>query len=186
MGREVRDLSWVPDGFRWCPTCEQAVAHADYARSSITASGFGSQCRACKNEANSDAYFYRTYGLTRRALTELRDQQSDRCAICADPSPQHLDHDHQTGCVRALLCQRCNHALGLFRDEPRFLRAAADYVERHRAGQVAGVGSAGSRPGTPGRPGSPPVGSAGRPSASRRTGRNSTNSRRSAAGEADT
>jgi len=184
MGREVRDLSWVPEGSRWCPSCEQAVVHADFSRSSVSASGFGSQCRACSNADTSDAYFYRTYGLTRRALTELRDQQGDRCAICDDPSLQHLDHDHATGNVRQLLCQRCNHALGLFRDEPRFLRAAADYVERHRARQP-GEGSEGSRPGTPGRPGSPPVGSAGRPGASRRTGRNSANSRQQAAREVD-
>lgn len=32
QGKEVRDLSWVPDGFRWCPTCQQAVAHEDYVR----------------------------------------------------------------------------------------------------------------------------------------------------------
>jgi hypothetical protein len=133
LGHEVRDLSWVPDGFRWCPTCERAVAHEDYSRSTVTRSGFGSQCRPCKNAADSDAYFYRTYKITRRGLEALRECQGDRCAICDCPSPQHLDHDHTTGRVRQLLCQRCNHALGLFRDEPRFLRAAADYVERHRA-----------------------------------------------------
>jgi hypothetical protein len=68
------------------------------------------------------------------------------------------------------------------------LRAAADYVERHRARQAAaGEASAGSRPGTHGRPGDPPVGSAqrrkGRSSAARRAGHPSTDSRQPAAGE---
>jgi hypothetical protein len=48
-----------------------------------------------------------------------------------------LGHDHSTGVTRQLLCQRCNHGLGLLRDDPAVLRAAADYVERHRAGQAA-------------------------------------------------
>jgi hypothetical protein len=191
-GREVRDHSWVPDGFRWCPTCKRAVAHEDYSRNSRTASGFGGRCKSCHNAVNGEAYWLRRYGIPRSAVEEMRQAQGDACAICAEPAPEHLDHDHATGAVRQLLCQRCNHALGLFRDEPRFLRAAADYVERHRARQAAstGEGTAGARPGTPGRPGSPPVGSAprrnGRSGTARRGGHTSRDSRQQAAGEADT
>src|SRR4051794_35897204 len=64
LGKKVRDLSWVPDGFRWCPTCKQAVALEDYVRSSRTSSGFGSRCKACHNAANEAAYRFRTYRLT--------------------------------------------------------------------------------------------------------------------------
>jgi hypothetical protein len=128
----------------------------------------------------------RRYGITAEEADAMLEAQGGLCAVCRAAPAAHVDHDHATGAVRDLLCFNCNGGLGQFRDDPVLLRAAADYVERHRAGQMAGEGSAGSRPGTPGRPGSPPVGSAGRPSASRRTGRNSTNSRRSAAGEADT
>ena len=131
-GREVRDLSWVPAGSRWCPVCQQAIALSDYAKNSRTASGFGSRCRRCANDANSAGYFYRTYGLTARDLDALRSAQGDRCAVCGSDGPEHLDHDHQTGRVRQLLCQRCNNGLGLFKDDPAVLRAAADYVEHHR------------------------------------------------------
>ncbi|RBY84752.1 endonuclease domain-containing protein [Blastococcus sp. TF02A-26] len=131
LGREVRDHSWIPDGYRWCPTCERAVAHADYTRNARSASGFGSRCKRCHSAANADGYFYRQYGLTKSAIAALRDMQGDRCAICRDLHPQHLDHDHSSGRVRQLLCQRCNHGLGLFRDDPPLLREAARYVERH-------------------------------------------------------
>lgn len=63
--------------------------------------------------------------------------QDYACAICgADEDSArrrfHLDHDHSTGAVRAFLCARCNPGLGAFRDSPALLRAAADYLERHR------------------------------------------------------
>ncbi len=133
QGKQVRDLSWVPEGFRWCPACRQAVAHGDYVRSSRTASGFGSRCKACHNATNKATYRRRRYGMTDAELRALRVSQDDRCAICREPDPQHLDHDHRTGSVRKWLCQRCNHGLGLFRDDPAVLRAAAAYVEHHRA-----------------------------------------------------
>lgn len=105
LGHEVRDLSCIPEGFRWCPACRQAVAHEDYTRNAGTASGFGSRCRACDRATNSAGYFYRKYTLTQRELSALRDAQQDRCGICGEPAPQHLDHDHATGgsagcCVR--------------------------------------------------------------------------------------
>jgi hypothetical protein len=167
------------------------VAYEDYTRNSTTASGFGSRCKPCHNTASSDAYFYRTYKITRRELSELRAEQGDRCAICGDAEPQHLDHDHATGKIRALLCQRCNHGLGLFRDDPTLLRAAAEYVRFHTLSQyVIGVcAAAGLGTVRPGRPGEPPVGSQRRPGApdttTRSTGRSSGARRQMQAGEAD-
>lgn len=60
--------------------------------------------------------------------------QGGRCAICrGEPGrkPLAIDHCHATHGVRALLCTACNLALGLMRDNPERLRAAADYVEGH-------------------------------------------------------
>jgi hypothetical protein len=191
LGKEVRDHSWIPDGFRWCPDCEQAVAHEGYTRNSTTTSGYGSRCKACHNAASSDAYFYRTYKITKRELASLREAQDDKCGICGEPSPQHLDHDHSSGEIRMLLCQRCNHGLGLFRDDPRFLRAAADYVQFHTLKQhvVVAAMAAGLGPVRTIRPGEPPVGSQRRPgtqrTSARTPGRSSNARRRQQAGEAD-
>jgi len=136
QGRDVRDPAWVPEGFRWCPTCQQPVAHEEYVRNTRTPSGFGSECKACHRATSSASYFYRAYGLTKREVQVLRAAQDDRCAICDGSAPQHLDHDHETGHIRQLLCQRCNQGLGLLQDDPEVLRAAADYVERHRQSQA--------------------------------------------------
>ena len=61
----------------------------------------------------------------------LRDQNGC-CAICgAKPEKGKrldIDHDHETGEVRGLLCGLCNRALGLLKDDPGVIRHAADYV----------------------------------------------------------
>lgn len=72
-------------------------------------------------------------------------QQDGACQLCGRiPKPGtswtegvlHADHDHATGRRRNLLCGSCNKGLGLFRDDPAVLRAAAEYIERHREAQA--------------------------------------------------
>ena len=45
----------------------------------------------------------------------------------------HLDHDHKTKKLHGLITKKLNWALGLFDDNPRLLRAAADYLEKNNA-----------------------------------------------------
>ncbi|WP_159083913.1 endonuclease VII domain-containing protein [Nocardioides terrigena] len=80
----------------------------------------------------------RLYGLSHDDYLAMHDEQGGVCAICHEPEgmtykgkPKALcvDHDHETGKVRGLLCAACNFALGKFRDNPALLRAAADYLE---------------------------------------------------------
>lgn len=75
------------------------------------------------------------YGLTLTAYEAMRSQQGDRCAICGAVEPGGklrrwcVDHCHTTNIVRGLLCIRCNLGIGKFGDDPKTLRAAADYLE---------------------------------------------------------
>ena len=71
------------------------------------------------------------YGLTPEDYAAMAMSQDHACAICADDSPLVVDHDHESGKVRALLCHACNRGLGHFRDSPARLRNAAEYLERH-------------------------------------------------------
>jgi hypothetical protein len=64
--------------------------------------------------------------------------QGGLCAICGTAPAVHVDHDHATNELRQLLCFNCNGGLGQFKDDPAVLRAAARYVEAHRAGHLAG------------------------------------------------
>lgn len=53
--------------------------------------------------------------------------------ICAKPifargKNTHIDHDHKSGVVRGVLCNRCNLGLGYFQDDPQCLINAAVYL----------------------------------------------------------
>lgn len=78
-------------------------------------------------------YLLRTYGLTEAEWRTLLDSQHGCCAICKTPADQlHVDHDHLSGAVRALLCRRCNTGLGMFDDDEGRLLAAVAYLRRNR------------------------------------------------------
>lgn len=78
--------------------------------------------------------------VTWQEMVALFEAQEGRCAICTKQivflpgrgtvANAHLDHCHATKRVRGWLCSPCNRALGMLRDDPAVLRAAADYLER--------------------------------------------------------
>lgn len=85
------------------------------------------------------------YGLTLEDYDDILEEQGNVCAICGDPPDDprgfraHIDHDHKTGRVRGILCTRCNHGLGNFKDSPEILRAAVKYLLDH-ADKTKGAG----------------------------------------------
>lgn len=72
------------------------------------------------------------YGLTPHAYDKMLLSQGHACAICHTTEPRgknwHVDHDHDTGQVRGLLCASCNPGLGYFKDNPDTLMAATAYL----------------------------------------------------------
>jgi len=83
-------------------------------------------------EDNLKAYLKHRYGLSIQEYMSLVDEQNGKCAICySEPviyDRLHVDHDHETGQVRGLLCYHCNVALGHFRDNPQIVQSALDYI----------------------------------------------------------
>jgi hypothetical protein len=78
----------------------------------------------------------KSYGLTIEQYHEMLEAQAGVCAIClgADKAFAHLavDHCHQSGKVRGLLCNTCNRALGSFQDDPERLKRALLYLALHQ------------------------------------------------------
>ena len=75
----------------------------------------------------------REYGITLEAYDRMLAEQGGRCRICeAQPDPTRplcVDHDHDTGYVRGLLCSKCNSGIGLLGDAPITLLKAYQYLE---------------------------------------------------------
>lgn len=123
----VPERDWPP-GERWCAGCQSFVP-LFYAR--------GSRCRACASRAAHASHVARTYGLPPETYDRLLTWQGGRCYICGViPRKTRLavDHDHETGEVRGLLCAGdqfgCNVALRRLLGHPSAGQRLAEYNER--------------------------------------------------------
>lgn len=91
----------------------------------------------CMNKVREEAHkeVAAIHGLTYQEYQEMYDAQQGRCAICgglcSTGKRLAVDHNHETGVVRGLLCNHCNRALGFFRDDPLLLQSALEYLAAH-------------------------------------------------------
>lgn len=79
------------------------------------------------------------YDISFIEVEQMLIEQENCCKICNRSislefkrRESHLDHCHETGKIRGVLCQQCNTGLGSFRDNPTFLIAAARYIKENK------------------------------------------------------
>ncbi len=94
-----------------------------------------------ENKEKHRQYMFKyLYGIDLKQYQEIEDGQNGVCAICGEfPSPRkgHItallpDHNHTTGKVRALLCHRCNVALGKIEKNPALTIKMFEYLDKHK------------------------------------------------------
>lgn len=92
--------------------------------------------RSRTKEYDLELHMKRAYGMTFKDYEEMLFAQDGKCAICKTepPKDQHktrlnIDHCHSTGKIRGLLCDCCNRALGLMRDNTELLQKAIAYLQ---------------------------------------------------------
>lgn len=139
-----------------CRRCGATKPVEEFSRSRMGVRGpvYRSECKPCntalvrqwqrenveKTERNSRSQNLKPYGLTLEEYNERLAEQGGVCAICLAPERDShgrtgrvfslaVDHDHSTGRIRGLLCQRCNRAIGLLNDDAERIRRAASYLE---------------------------------------------------------
>jgi hypothetical protein len=114
---------------------EKVKAHNAAWRAARTPEELSEHHRQCYRRTRRDSHLKKKFGLTAEKYNAMLALQSGHCALCPRPDlPDKrlaVDHDHETGRVRALLCDRCNRGIGLLDEEPARLRAAADYIDKH-------------------------------------------------------
>jgi hypothetical protein len=73
------------------------------------------------------------YGISVKQFEEMFAKQDGKCAICADSftGTPCIDHNHNTGVVRQLLCRSCNTCLGSIKENIKILNSMIDYINRH-------------------------------------------------------
>lgn len=77
----------------------------------------------------------RRYGISIEQYDEMNKRQGGCCAVCKNPPSSrslHVDHDHETGKVRELLCSNCNAVLGQSKESIKNLKELIKYLEKHK------------------------------------------------------
>lgn len=130
-----------------CSICRETKVGTEFRWSLYKRDSYCKVCRRAKdreryknsNGAGKDRVFdqslRRLYGITLVQYNEMLAEQGHLCALCGEKPEtdrrMHVDHDHATGKIRALLCHHCNLLLGNAKDSIGRLKQAIAYLERH-------------------------------------------------------
>ncbi len=130
---------------RTCRTCGQEQPITEYYATGRKPDERHTECKTCTkarvsatHKANPDLQrnrdLKRLYGITLEDYNERLIKQEHKCACCGTTSPggKHstfvVDHCHETGKIRGLLCHNCNTALGLLKDDPARIAKLITYL----------------------------------------------------------
>lgn len=139
-----------------CSRCKVSLPLLKFSKDKYRKDGFSNSCKSCdklihlnwvksnperaraswraayQRYDSQNARWKRKYGIDREYYAALLKSQNGRCAVCEEPMQRpNVDHDHQTGKIRGLLCTPCNQGLGHFRDSVIFLRNASYYLIKY-------------------------------------------------------
>jgi hypothetical protein len=120
-------------GDKCCIDCKQFKSLDQYYNNK---SGKTSVCKECSHKRASkyhkSTYRYAKYGISKECYDEMFKDQYEKCPICEIKLQEeiHIDHDHETGKVRGILCGKCNKGLGQFNDNIKSLTNAIKYLTK--------------------------------------------------------
>lgn len=136
-GRRAGSIRW---GKR-CKACKSAYESATYFADHEHKRAVRKIWRINNGESTKECQLRNKYGITLQDWGVMLGKQEGLCAICSSVLDRgkytHVDHDHNSGRVRAILCSGCNAGLGHFKENAESLRLAANYVQDHAARAVA-------------------------------------------------
>lgn len=137
-----------------CTKCDTYRPIDQFHKNKVSKDGRHNYCKACRIayqkewHKNNPTYhtdyinsnhgqstnLFRKYGITKDQYNSMLAEQNGNCKICKTHYTKfkrdlHVDHCHQTGKVRGLLCVCCNTGLGKFKDSIELLQQAITYIQ---------------------------------------------------------
>lgn len=137
---------------KYCNKCNIEKDITEFYERKSGRDGYRNDCKSCHSIRATKYYFSHKehhrkasrryslkveYGMSLEEYEARSQEQKFLCKICGKPQSKErglaVDHDHQTGEVRGLLCNTCNSALGGFQDDVDLLKRAINYLELYSA-----------------------------------------------------
>lgn len=141
---------------RICSKCKVEKPINEFHQRNSQSNAYRGECKNCRLEKGRERNFLkreeislrrkeRTHGIDPITYTKMLKEQKNSCAICKIPFEDKLlilsdgrritrytaaiDHNHETGKIRGLLCNSCNVGLGYFKDNPTYLQRSIIYLD---------------------------------------------------------
>lgn len=134
-----------------CSSCGKMKEFSEFHKQESKTTGYRSVCKECIKSSYSQNYntpyvqarhrkaswkSQGIVGMTVEKYEEMLKEQNGQCFICGKTKEENkkrlaVDHNHQTGAVRKLICDDCNTGLGRFKDSLDLLYSAIIYLEQH-------------------------------------------------------
>ena len=124
-----------------CPTCGIEKPKKEFSKHCRNKNGLQNSCKECNSKLATIRNKLRWYGLTFENYKAMEDKQQGLCACCGQPETYKIkgksiklgvDHNHKTGKVRQLLCNRCNRVLGMIHENEDICDNLKQYIKRHK------------------------------------------------------
>jgi len=147
-----------------CGSCKEEKFLFDFSKSVRHRLGRSSRCKECLNSQRRQALRKRglkrplgvskepnyrrekrrsrSYGLSSISFKTMYDAQNGKCGICFNnmeflAKTTCVDHDHDNGNIRGILCMKCNLGLGHFEDNIEKMKSAIEYIKKHSVSTTA-------------------------------------------------
>lgn len=134
-----------------CGKCHQELPVSEFNKDRSRKSGYAWHCKKCRKEYDQGYHsdnrterlenmrkvsYARRYKISIEQYDAMFEQQNNQCAICGDSAGYKgkrlaVDHNHETGEIRGLLCDRCNLVLGKVKDNPDLLAEMVAYLKSY-------------------------------------------------------
>ena len=137
-----------------CKICGEQKPLTDFYKVNKNSKHHHGKCKTCYVKKQQETYdpvkkrdenLKRLYGIGLKEYDRLLQEQGGCCAVCGGIDPKgrltgrggsitnfYVDHDHNTGKVRGLLCNTCNRTIGYIGDNTGTLTRMIDYLTNHR------------------------------------------------------